>query len=90
MVAVEWVVQYFKVYLYGKKSLYFTFHTENKSLIPILMKKTNDTSARLERLRCKLQGYIFLSVHMKCSSNSIGFISRPPTISKPCQNPFVV
>lgn len=46
------------------KCLYFTVNTEHKPLVSILMKK-NDTSARLERLKFKLQGQSFVEVHLK-------------------------
>jgi len=75
MLAVVWAIQHFKLFLFGKE---FILKTDNKPLVSILSSQTKETSARLELLRLKIQGYKYKVIHTKGSTNPSDFMSRHP------------
>jgi len=73
ILAAVWAIQQFKLFLLGTE---FILKTDNKPLVSILSSQTKEQSARLERLRLKIQGYNYKVIHTKGSTNPSDFMSR--------------
>lgn len=79
MLAITWGVDHFKTYLLGSK---FIIHTDHKPLVSLLSNHYKSTSARLERLRLKLQGQDFSICHIPGLTNPADYMSREPIKTK--------
>ncbi|KAK9739157.1 RNase H-like domain found in reverse transcriptase [Popillia japonica] len=76
MLAITWAMKHFHIYLFGVN---FCLHTDHKPLVSILQNPKSNPSARIERLRLRIQAYTFITHHQKGSSNPADYISRHPT-----------
>ena len=73
--AVVWAVEYFHLYVFGKK---FTVISDHKPLEGIFNRPTSKTNARIERWNLRLQSYDFVLKYKPGDNNPADFLSRHP------------